>query len=269
MKKFLMTLFILSALGGTGFFFGWTQFWVPPGAFGVINSKTHGVDQTLVRSGEFRWLWYKLIPTNAKTAVFHLEPASFSINFNSSLPSGESYASFAGLGADFSWNIRATISFNINPDSLISLVEKHNIMNQEALDAYLNDIANNIELMILRTLSSGDIGSERLERILAGNPDAAMEQEVLRRYPEIRDFAFTIQSARFPDFQLYRFVRLLYEEFLEKQRETVYDSLGRRAESHIASQLRFSELERFGELLTRFPVLLEYLVLEQNIKNEQ
>jgi hypothetical protein len=40
--------------------------------------------------------------------------------------------------------------------------------------------------------------------------------------------------------------------------------MGRKAESRIETQLRFDELERYGELFTKFPALLQYLELEKN-----
>ena len=268
MKKFFITLIILLILGGAVFLLGWAQLKVPPGSYGVINSKTHGVDPLPVRSGEFRWVWYKLIPTNVNIAVFRLDLEKFPVNFSSSLPSGDIYSAFAGLGADFSWEIKAVMSFSIDPDSLIKTVSKHNITDQESLDAYLQGIAQNIEVSILSTLTSGETDAIRLEKILSGSPDAEMEREIAGRFPEIRDFSFIIQSARFPDFILYRQVRLLYEEFLAKQREYVASAFGRNAEIHIEGRLRFDELERYGELLTKYPVLLEYLTLEKS-KAEQ
>nr|AGS53160.1 hypothetical protein [uncultured bacterium contig00060] len=261
MKKFLITLFFLAAIAGTLFFFGWVQFNVPAGSYGIINSKTHGVDPVLVKSGEFRWVWYKLIPTNVQITVFRLETYKFPIEFNSSLPSGDTYASFSGLGStDFSWNLKGELSFSINPDMLIPLVTKNNMADQEALDAYIQNILQNIKVIILRTLTAADFDSQRLENILSGSPDTQMENEIKNRYPEIQDFSFVITSARFPDFVLYRQVRLLYEEFLTRQREYVTAAaLGRTAEKHIETQLHFTELERYGELLTKYPVLLQYL----------
>ncbi|MCL2208791.1 MAG: hypothetical protein FWC19_04205 [Treponema sp.] len=269
MKKFLFTLFILLALGGVGFFFGWVQLKVPPGSFGIINSKTHGVDPIPVRSGEFRWLWLKLIPTNVQISVFRPETMKFPIEFNSSLPSGNSYASFAGMGtSDFSWKLDAEISFSISPDMLVPIVSKYNLTDQESLDAYMQDIASNIKIIILRNLSSAETDASRIERILSGAQDTVMEQEIKNRFPEIRDFTFTVTSAAFPDFTLYRQVRLLYEEFLSKQREYVSTAFGRRAEGHIEIQLRLMELEGYGELLSKYPILLDYLALEMK-KDEQ
>jgi len=266
MKKFLITLFVLLALGCTVFFIGWPHLKVPPGAYGVIISKTHGVDLKPVKSGEFRWLWYKLIPTNVKIPFFNLDYKDFTVNLNSELPSGSSYAAFAGLGADFSWKIKASVSFRIDPEKLTGLAARKNITDQNALNDYEQEIANGIELIILRTLTSAETDSERLEKILAGSIDDQMNQEIAGMFQEICDFSFTIQSAHFPDFVLYRQVRLLYEEFLAKEREYVSAALSSTAEKHIESQFRFNELERYGVLLTKYPVLLEYITLEKKAK---
>lgn len=260
------------AIGGTGFFFGWVQFSVPPGSYGVISSKTHGVDQNLVKSGEFRWVWYKLIPTNVKITVFRLEQKKIDINYSGSLPSGDIYAAFAGpaftgLLANFSWDIKAAVSFILKPDTLVPLVERLNLTDQEMLDNYLLDIVRGMEVIILRSLTSTETDSVRLENLLSGRQDFEIEREILGTFPEIQDFSLTIKSAKFPDFILYKQVRLLYEDFLSKQREYVSSTFSNKAEGHIESMLRFDELEHYGELLTKYPVLLDYLSLEKK-KNE-
>jgi len=262
MKKFFFTIFILLVLGGAVFLLGWAQYNVPPGSFGIINSKTHGVDPIPVHSGEFRWLWYKLIPTNVEISVFNLEPVKFDINFNSTLPSGDNYAAFAGLAANFSWELSATGSFNINPDMLVYVVSNRNIKDQASFEAYLWDTSQNIKNLILYTFSSSETDSERLENVMTGKRDTALEREIADLYPEIKDFSLTVKSVKFPDFVLYREVRLLYEEYLKKQREFVTASLGKRVENHIEAQFHFEELERYGELLTKFPILLDYLSIE-------
>ncbi|MCL2805499.1 MAG: hypothetical protein FWD26_06140 [Treponema sp.] len=265
MKKFFITLFILLVLGSVAFFFGWVQFQVPPGHYGVISSKTHGTDADIVRPGEFRWVWYKLLPTNVKIAVFRLEYTKFPINFDSTLPSGNTYAAFVGLpNVDFSWNLNGEIAFKIDPDFLVNLTSIHNLTSQQDLNAFLEKISKDIEVIILRTLNSASSSEDRIENIMSGNSDAQMEQEIFSMYPQIRDFSFIIKTAKFPDFTLYRQLRLLYDEFLVKQREFATSDFSTMAENHIKTQLRLDELERYGDLLTRYPVLLEYLQLGLN-----
>jgi hypothetical protein len=264
MKKFFITLFVLIILAGIVFMFGWAQFSVPPGKYGVISSKTHGIDLKPVRSGEFRWIWYKLIPTNVKIAVFSLDHINYPVDFNSSLPSGETYAYLIGLtNTDFSWNLKGELGFRLDPQALAFVVIQNNISNQDDMDVYLQSVGQNIQLLLLRLLSSQGTDSSRLEQLMSGNPDAELEREIRENFPEICDFSIKIQSAKYPDFVLYRQLRLIYEEFLSSQREYAMSSFGKRAESHIEAQFRFEELERYGDLLTRYPILLEYLAMEK------
>jgi len=250
--------------------FGWAQFSVPPGKYGVIYSKTHGIDQKPVQSGEFRWVWYKLIPTNVRISIFSLEQNKYPVDFNSSLPSGETYAAFIGLAnADFSWNLKGELSFKLDPQMLISVVSQNNLVTQDDLDAYLQSVDQNIVNLMLRFLSSQGTDSTRLEKLMSGNPDADLEMEIKENYPEICDFSIKIKSAKYPDFVLYRELRLIYENYLSKQREYAVSSFGKRAENHMESQLRFEELEKYGDLLTRYPILLEYLAMERGENNKQ
>jgi len=248
---------------------GWVQFSVPPGKYGVVNSKTHGLDLKPVQSGEFRWIWYKIIPTNVKISIFSLEQKKYLINFNSFLPSGDTYASFVGLSnADFSWDLHGEMSFSLEPQMLVPIVNENNISSQDELDLYLQKTAQNIEVLILRFLSSAGNDSMRLEQLMSGNPDAQLEKEIKTNFPEIMDFSLKIYSAKYPDFVLYRQIRQIYEDFLKSQREYVTSSFGARAQAHIETQLRFEELERYGDMLTRYPILLDYIRMEQENGNQ-
>jgi len=270
MKKFFTTLLVLIIIAGVGFMFGWAQFSVPPGKFGVVSSKSHGIDQKLVRPGEFRWIWYKLIPTNVKITVFSLDYTKYPINFNSSLPSGNIYADFIGLSnVDFSWNLNGEMSFRLDPEMLIPIVIKNNLSSQEDLDAYLQTAAQNIEVLLLKFLSSDGTDSAELEKLMSGNANPYLEMEIKVYFPEITDFSIKIKSAKYPDFVLYRQLRLIYEEFLSKQREYAVSSFGKRAENQIENRIRMEELEKTGELLTKYPILLDYMALEKGEYKKQ
>jgi len=248
--------------------FGWVQFSVPPGKYGVVSSKTHGLDLKPVKSGEFRWIWYKVIPTNVKISIFSLDQNVYPINFNSSLPSGNAYASFVGISnADFSWNLHGEISFALDPDMLVPIASQNNLSNQEELDSYLKNKAKNIEILLLRLLSSSGNDSTRLELLMSGNQDPQLEKEISVNFPEINDFSIKIYTAKYPDFVLYRQIRQIYEDFLKSQREYISSSFGKMAESHIQTQLRFEELERYGDMLTRYPILLDYMRMEHEISD--
>jgi hypothetical protein len=266
MKKFIVVFIILCILGGGAFFFGWAQLEVPPGAYGVIRSKTFGLDPRIVREGEFRWLWYKLIPTNVEIRVFRLERTNHEISVKNALPSGGTYAEFAGISADFSWEISGTLSFSINPDFLIQFISDNDINTQDDLEAAEKNISAEIEAFVLRRLGSPEAGVP--EEIFGSGSCAELEKEILAEFPVIKGLSCSFKSVKFPDIALYRQIRGLYENFAANQREYVNAALARRAEEHIEARLRFDELEKYGELLAKYPILLQYLAIEKGVPKD-
>jgi hypothetical protein len=263
MKRFFTLVFVLIILGGTGFFFGWAQLSVPPGAYGVMRSKTHGVDPGIIREGEFRWVWYKLIPTNVKTAVFSLNKVSRAIRSSGSLPSGGVYASLAGLQADFSWEISGQFSFSIKSETLPSLAASENIGSDEDLRSYENTLADRIEAHILDFLVSCSEDSGSMESLLVSGSVPGLTESVNRAFPETEGFSCLVRSTRYPDYALYRSLRSLYEDYLKQQELSFRNILSGEAESRALSRQRMDELSKYGELLTRYPILLQYLALEK------
>jgi hypothetical protein len=266
MKKFFSTLFILIILAALGLFFGWAQRGVPPDAYGIVRSKTHGLDTRLVKAGEFRWLWYKLIPTNAETGIFRLNPVNYDFSAYNTLPSGKVYADFAGIGESFSWEIRATFSFSLRPESLIPLIAQNNISAQEDLDRYENNLAEQIDAYILRRINTDDTFYRQIEELLKNGEDTELEQEIERQFLDIARFSFRVKSAQFPDFDLYQQVKKLYEGYIAIQKEIITDELRDKAKNRLEMYHRFEELEQYGALITKFPLLLDFMAQEKREK---
>ena len=267
MKKFLIFMVVLIALGGTVFFLGWAHLTVPPGTYGVMRSKTHGLDSQTIRDGEFRWLWYKLIPTNVEISVYTIGQVRRSFRNSGSLPSGQVYINLAGFDADFSWEVAGEFSFSIKPDALPDIVAREIISDDAGLRRAEEDIAAGIENLILdrlKTYADNEDDTRMESLILTGTlPD--LNREIERAFPQIENLSCTIRTVRYPDFELYRSVKSLYREYLEIQSAMLDPSVVREAEKRIDLRTRIDELTRYGELLTRYPVLLEYLTLEKTL----
>ena len=262
MKKFLITLLILIILGAVAFFFGWVQFSVPIGSFGVMQSKTHGIDPNPIVPGEFRWVWYKLIPTNVKISVFRLEPVQHSAVTSGSLPSGNVYALFAGGQIDFSWEIETSFSYTLKSSNLIPLVTENNITSQEELSVYYTGLSSEIESFMISFITSPE-NTEEFEQIMSG-ASTLMEKLIAEQFHAIGNFSYKLKIIKYPDFRLYYQVRELYEDYIGKQRDYTSSLMGEKASSRIEMMLKMDELERYGELLTKYPILLEYLSQVQN-----
>jgi hypothetical protein len=264
MKKIIVFFVFLIILGGAAFFGGWVQLRVPPGLYGVMRSKTHGLDTRLIREGEFRWVWYKLIPTNVVIQTFSLDTFSQSFRTEGSLPSGDTYTSLAGLEGDFSYEVSAVFSFNIKPGSLVSLMDEWNITDQAGLDVFEASLADTLEAFVIRRFRIYAEDEKIAGEILASGAVSRIQDDVSKAFGDIEHFSCVIQGARFPDFALYYSARSLYEDYLARQREYLQVDVTRSAERRLSSQLRFDELAKYGDLLTKYPILLQYLSITNN-----
>jgi hypothetical protein len=229
-----------------------------------MRSKTHGVDPALIREGEFRWVWYKLIPTNVKTTVFSLNKVSRTITSSGILPSGGLYASLADSRPDFSWEISGQFSFSIKSEALPSLVVSENIGSDEDLRIYENNLAGRIEAHILNFLVTSS-GGDNAEALLVSGSLPELTESVNKAFPEIEGFNCLLRSSRYPDYALYRSLRSLYDDYLTQLEDRFRELLPEEAESRSQSRQRLDELSRYGELLTRYPLLLQYLALERGL----
>jgi len=264
MKKFLFILLLLILIGGAGFFFGWVKFTVPPGSYGVMRSKTHGLDSQIIRDGEFRWIWYKLIPTNVEISVYTLEPVKYSVQSSGNLNSGQIYAELAGLEVDFSWEISGDLGFSLRPEILPELTARENIGDNEALKKYGEVLASRIGSFVIQRLNSysdGDI----LESIMVSGSNPALNSEIERAFPEIENLYCSLRVIRLPDFALYQSAKALYRDYLAQQSSVLRPDTLAEAEKRIQVRMRMDELTRYGELLTKYPILLQYLTLENSL----
>ncbi|MDR0388190.1 MAG: hypothetical protein LBH57_09170 [Treponema sp.] len=259
MKKIIIALFIIVILGGTAFFFGWVQFRVPPGSYGVMRSKTHGVDTAVIREGEFRWVWYAVIPTNVEIAVFTPKPVDRPIRISGSLPSGDVYASFAGPDMDFSYEYAGFLSFMIRPDQLPALMQERGVANQEDLEAFEGRIAEEMLSFAARRLD--EYAEEGID--LAESGMDTLREDVLGEFPYVENLSCSINAVQRPDTALYNSLKKIYGDYLAEQRQSPEPDNSPPASRHINTRLRLDELEKYGELLTKYPILLQYLALEK------
>jgi hypothetical protein len=262
MKKVIIALVLLIMLAGVCLVFGWVQLTVPPGSYGVLRSKTHGIDSRLIQEGEFRWVWYALIPTNAKVSVFSLDTRTRELSANGALPSGEVLSSLEGVNLDFSYEVKGSFSFSIKPDSLVSLIAQRAIENQSSLDSLEDRTAGEIEAFAVQRLRFYAGDEDNMTAIAQGEV-SQVTTDIERAFPHIENLSLVINTARFPDYALYESLRSLYDEYLARQKDTLRSDALSAAQNRMNSQLRFDELNRYGELLTRYPVLLKYLAIEK------
>jgi len=267
MKKFLIIMLILLIIAGTVFYFGWVQFEVPPGSFGVLRSKTHGINPEIIRQGEFRWYWYKLIPSNAEVCVFTIKPVNRVLNSSGVLPSGTIYAAIAGIDADFSWSVSGEFSFSVKPEALPSLCERENISSQEDLTTLENAWSRSIEPLILNRLNALANDGNIMESLLLQGTLPELDREIEATFPDLEKISCVIRTVRYPDYTLYTSARTLFNEYVSHQQKILESNVIRNAENNIVSRLKLDELEKIGDVLTRYPVLVQFLALGRDLSS--
>jgi hypothetical protein len=156
------------------------------------------------------------------------------------------------------------ISFSLKADSLVSLIGENNISGQAELESFQESLGRDIETFVLRWLNKLGDNREEIPDLLAAGSSPRLEGEITGSFPHIENLSCRIGAVRFPDYRLYRQLQGLYEEYVAKQQEYLSGSSEGNPERRIKSRFRLDELARYGELLTKYPILLEYLNLEQN-----
>ncbi|MCL2835029.1 MAG: hypothetical protein FWD78_17815 [Treponema sp.] len=228
------------------------------------------MDPRIVRNGEFRWLWYKLIPSNVEITVFTINPVTRSIKSSGRLPSGQVYADFAGLQADFSWEISGDLSFKLKPDDLPELVARENINNDSDLVKIEENYGEKIENFVLQRLKSYADGEneKKMESINLSGSIPELNSEIEAAFPGIEDVSCTIKVVNYPDYTLYQSIKSLYREYIGTQSSALKPDINKEAEKRVNMNLRLDELAKYGELLTQYPILLKYLALEKGMLPE-
>ena len=264
MKK-IITLILLLGAGGAVFYLGWVQYLVPVGSYGVVRSKTHGTDSKVIGDGKFRWYWYKVIPNNATVTVFSVKENTVSLDFSGILPSGDTYSALAGLKTDFSYGFSGSLTYRLNAEYLPAICSRENLLSQKELDMYLSRLSREIESRTKILLGSYGENEKILKEAQETGTISSMEKTLESFFPEIEILELTVKTIRFPDFVLYNEVRLLYRDYLAAQRTDLRNTIGQMASQNIQNRHRIDELAGYGELLTKYPVLIQYLAIEKGI----
>ena len=264
MKK-IITLIILLGAGGTVFYLGWAQVSVPVGSYGVLRSKTHGTSGELIKDGKLCWVWYKLIPDNVTITVFNIQENTIPLDISGVLPSGDTYSTLAGLRTDFSYSFTGSLTYRLKAESLPALSDRENMLSQAELDTYLFRLSKEIENFIKALLWTYGENENILKEAGETGTIGALKKSLAESYPDIEILTCTVKTQRFPDFILYNEVRQLYRDYLTAQRTDIRAAISRMAAENIENRRRIDELAGYGELLTKYPVLIQYLALEKGI----
>jgi hypothetical protein len=273
MKAKLSILFLL-AFAIAMFCAGWVQFSVPAGKYGVLVSKTGGIDPDPIIPGKFRWQWERLLPTNARVVPFDLSPVTVTVSATGTLPSGELYSKMLEGDPDFSWSVTVVLSGRVEAGKLPALVRDMTITAQGGLDdwtkARLNSLGTDAINRVIADLASESAatGAPVNPVVPVGNPAAfadalraslsiasAGQIEILECAPTVR---------KIPDMSLYSLAGSTYADYQSARRDLFAKTAAKEADSAVSEYLQIERFGRWGELLTKYPILIDFLAVAKD-----
>lgn len=261
MKKAIFVLFLLIISAGAVFYFGWVQFSVPAGHYGVMISKTGGVNTSPVEPGVFRWQWELLLPTNAEILEFDLAPVTHTETVSGTLPSGSLYSRMIEGSPDFSWEITCETVARVSPSMLPVLVEYHAVRDQEALEEWAHKSLSETTRNLTDTAISSvvrNLAATGAIRFDPGEFTHTIATALQETTPDLEVISVSVQSGRFPDLALYHTAAQTYETYQNQRRILWTQTATTEAADSVSDYLSFERFSRWGELLTKYPILIDF-----------
>jgi hypothetical protein len=249
MKKFIAFLLFLIICAGVVFYFGWIQFAVPVDKYGVMVSKTGGIYPKVITHEQFMWRPERVLPTNVKLYFFDAAPYTSTETVSGELPSAKIYSAQLEEKPDFSYSVTVSVSLNVKPESLVPLFEHTKITDQDGLNSYLKQkCAEVVKLTCDALLAQKKIDGAFIAELSA-----------LPAFFDIEIAALSVDQSRIPDIRLYNLARESYNNYRSEVSAAMTSLAQEHARSAMKATTAMEQLEKLGELLEKYPALLQLL----------
>lgn len=266
-RKLIIVTLIVLACAAAVFFFGWTQFSVPAGKYGVMLSKSGGYYPQAIMPGNFTWRWERIVPTNAQILVFDLTPRQVNYTADGLLPSADLYSKVLNTKENFSWGFGMDALVTLKPEKLVSIVEKNTVQTQEALEAYIDShIRAVLQTIMYRYVS--ELIDNPYEYQQVKTDYHALSEKIKDELTKAtgQDFsveAVTLTKLTIPDIHTYKIAEQAYNTY-EQQREILLaETAAKEAQYSASEQFQIDRLTKWGDFLAKYPHIIELIAVAQ------
>jgi hypothetical protein len=267
MKKFILLFILLLALGGCGFYFGWVQIEIPAGSKAVIFTKTQGWENTILEPGVFTWRWEKLIPRNFTLYLYPDKTYTEEIKSEGSLPSADVYNLFLEGRPDFRYSLSFSLTYRIKDDFFPVLARDNGVL-PEGLDEWLASVRAGIGTKCsaaivswFETAGNAPLPPGTAEKEITG----AMSRAIAADYPFLEVISAAPTQILMPDTALYAKGREIYLAQADSKKEAIRQNAQNVMNRTLQEDGRMETLKKYGELLTQYPVLMDFLKIEKSL----
>lgn len=260
-KKFKnrLSFFIVLVFAAFVFYLGWIQIKIPEGKYALVYTKTGGYDSTLIAPGQFVWRWENLLPQNMTIHFLELKQQREELKIEGFLPSGELYGEYINKSDAFRYLLDVSYTFSLKDDQVRFIVESE-AFSPQALDeqyALYRQEANSLIETIL--LAHTPFRPEDIQDVESTVAVAVAEADSRFNVDSLK-----LRTFRYPDFLLYEKTREYFLNELALVREVELKAEQKSAVIENETMRKMDLLRLYGEILSEFPVLLEYYELDRD-----
>ena len=266
-RKLIIVTLIVLACAASVFFFGWTQFSVPAGKYGVMLSKSGGYYPQAIMPGNFTWRWERIVPTNAQILVFDLTPRQVNYTADGSLPSADRYGKVLNTKDDFSWGFGMDALVTLKPEQLVPVVEKNTIQTQEALESYIDShIRAILQTIMYRYVSELVDNPYEYQQVKTDYHTLSekIKDELTKAIGQ--DFAVeavTLTKLTIPDIHTYKIAEQAYNQYEQQREMLLAETAAKEAQYAASEQFQIDRLTKWGDFLAKYPHIIELIAVAQ------
>ena len=265
-KLIVVTLIVLACAAAV-FFFGWTQFSVPAGKYGVMLSKSGGYYPQAIIPGNFTWRWERIVPTNAQILIFDLTPRQVNYETDGSLPSADRYTKILNTKENLSWGFGMDALVTLKPGQLVSVVEKNTIQTQEALESYIDaHIRAALQTIMYRYVSQLIDNPYEYQQVKTDYHALSekIKDELIKTAGQ--DFsveAVTLTKLTIPDIHTYKIAEQAYNQYEQQREMLLAETAAKEAQYAASEQFQMDRLTKWGDFLAKYPHIIELIAVAQ------
>lgn len=269
--KIFRRFFIITVIAAIGIalilFFGWTQFSIPAGKYGVMLSKSGGYHRQAIMPGSFTWRWERLIPANARILVFDLAPRQINYTAEDSLPSADQYSKILNTNTDFSWSFSADALITIKPEQLTAVVSKNGLETQQGLEAYIDShiqaALQTIMHRYITALLDDPYEYQRLKTDYHAFSETIKTELARITEQEFIVEAVTVSKITVPDLHTYKVAEQAYNLYEQQREMLLAETAAKEAQYAASEQFQIERLTKWGEFLAKYPHIIELIAAAQ------
>ena len=267
MKKVCIITVIVLACATSVFFFGWTQFSIPAGKYGVMLSKSGGYHQKLIIPGQLTWRWERLIPTNARIFVFDLAPRQVHYTADGALPAAEKYSKVLNIKESFAWSFAADALAVVKPEYLAQIVSQQGLQTQEALEAYTDArVKSTLQTVAYRYISALLDDPYKYQQVKTDYQQLSetIKEELNKEIgQEFSLSAVTLSNLVIPDIHTYKLAEQSYNLYEQQREQLLAETAAKEAQYAASEQFQLDRLTKWGEFLAKYPHIIEFIAVAQ------